>query len=220
MKKVFISRNLAASSCFYQDEFKSVQLTAQSLLTIESVTCVKPQVDWLFFYSKSGIDCYNEQHPLVNNEYLIGCFGPQTAAYLEKQYRMTPHFVGTGEAHSCLEKWKNSHLNGSICFIRGEHSKRSLIDELAAFHSIRELIVYRQTIRKINKLGHYDLAILTSPLNVASFFQNKGSAQVFLAIGSTTAQALISHGILPTVAEEPSEAALAESAKHILGIKS
>ena len=219
MKKVFISREITASSPFYHPEFESTLLTAHPLIHIESVKCDIPHADWLFFFSKSGIKCYNEQHPLSNTGYSIGCYGIQTAAYLKKQYQITPHFIGTGESISCLEKWKDSKLSGSICFIRGYHSQRSLIDDLATDHVVFELVVYKQRIKKIKELGQYDLAILTSPLNVASFIQNKGKAETYLAIGTTTAQALMAHGIDPKVAPQPSEAALAESAKEILGIK-
>ena len=50
----------------------------------------------------------------------------------------------------------------------------------------QELAVYDNQIITGLLLGQYDLAVLTSPLNVESFFTNGGRSRVFMTLGTAT----------------------------------
>ncbi len=210
MIHLFISRYLDTHSPINFLVEKNFVITAESLIEFDVVSVQQPTTDWVFFYSKKGIDCYFDQHLEILDHQRVACFGEQTALYLTYRTSINAHFVGTGEAHTTRDKWRASDLKGSICFVRGELSRRSIIDELKSDHTIQELVIYRQRIKQITLSKEYDIAVLTSPLNVQGFFANGGNASHFIAIGPTTADELMRYNKHVIIAASPSESSLLE----------
>ena len=99
-----------------------------------------------------------------------------------------------------------------ITFICGKHSLRSVQKEMDTKpHS--EIVVYNHFPKDNNPLDHYSIAILTSPMNVSAFFSNGGSADQYISIGNTTAEAVSLHNESTSIAKEPNEQSIAHFIK-------
>lgn len=98
-----------------------------------------------------------------------------------------------------------------LTFVVGRQSLRSLQKALPSISDHKEVIVYDQSKAEGVDLATYDIAILTSPMNVESFLENKGAATKYIAIGETTGAALRKHKIDPIIANSPSEVGMSES---------
>lgn len=98
-----------------------------------------------------------------------------------------------------------------ITFVVGTSSLRSVQKALPSISDHMEVIVYNQSKIKTADLASYDIAILTSPMNVESFFENNGNASKYIAIGYTTAAALRKQQLDPIVAAYPTEDGIAQT---------
>lgn len=205
---IFVSRHLEAISPI-QDiarQYK-LELTHRSLLKFEAVDFEAPDTKWLFFYSKTGVKYFSNYCSL--SHYKIGCYGLATAAYCMKFSHVS--FQCDANTEIGIKKVEEYIGAESLTFILGKKSLRSLQKAIPQRTNHKEVIVYDQAKSQDSELNLYDLAILTSPMNADSFFDNGGKAFEYIAIGETTGKTLRKYGIDPMVAVKPSEDGIAES---------
>lgn len=213
-KTVFISRTLSEQSpirTLLEAEKKTFH--DESLIDFSPILFELPKTEWLFFYSKSGVKFFFEQYPLaVHKNFKIGCFGPSTASYCKEHHKVTFH--GNSEKETCLKLIQEHVEENDITFICGRHSLRSV--QSLSEQVFQETIVYDHSIRERRALGSYHIAILTSPMNVASFIRNEGHADKYISIGSTTAETMVKSNLSPLIAPYPSEEGIAQLLKEHL----
>ncbi|MFN7116204.1 MAG: uroporphyrinogen-III synthase [Saprospiraceae bacterium] len=218
MKKstVFISRELAPESEFLQlVQAAGFEVVAKSLVTFRAVPfSTLPPVDWIFFYSKQAIQFFFEQvrqqNLTINAK--LAVFGKGTAKALEQEMYQAD-FVGIGEPELNARHFALQAQGQSVLFPRAANSRLSIQQLLENKIEAFDLIVYEnQPITNID-LPECEWLVFTSPLNAKAYFAQYTlqAMQRVLAIGKTTAQTLQQMGIANvTIAEEPSEMALAQ----------
>ena len=205
---IFISRRLEPTSPIIDIvRQRRLKITDRSLLTFEAVDFEAPDTKWLFFYSKTGVKYFSNYCSL--SHYQIGCYGPATATYCMKFHDV--RFQCDASIKSGIIKVEELVGAETLTFVVGKQSLRSLQKVLPPHVHQQEVIVYDQSKKQINSLGAYDIAILTSPMNVESFFENEGKASRYIAIGDTTAATLRNHQVKPIVSIRPSEDGMAET---------
>ena len=217
--KVFISRELNEESVLRQiNSSQDLQWTAQSLIKFGAKSFAPPIGGWWFFYSKNGILFFLQQEKRIEADQLIACFGPGTAEYFCTRASRKPNFIGTGEALSTAELFYPLIEDKVVHFIGGSQSRRSLQKLYGNNISSKDLDVYDHSAISGLTLGHFAVAIMTSPMNATAFIQNNGYADYYLAIGNSTATRLKEFGIQAHLASHPSEVGLHDSLVHILSI--
>lgn len=221
MQTIFITRKLATDSIFGQLLTQAGYMVRDnSLVSFEQIEFAEiPPCDWLFFYSKTGVQFFFEQwqnRPLPQR---LAALGEGTAQQLATMQRKAD-FVGTGDAATLVEDFLHIAQGQSVCFVRAMQSAQSVQQLVAGKLATSELIVYHnradigtQTAPDAQTL------VFTSPLNVEAFHENWGippHANI-VAIGKTTAQKLSECGITGfRIAPQPSEWSLAQTVLDIL----
>jgi uroporphyrinogen-III synthase len=195
---------------------KGMEVTGVSLVQLTPVTYpAVPAADWLFFYSKNGVAFFFSQlQPLdlakVGSMHMAA-YGKATAeAIREAGYAVA--YTGTGDAAGTAPAFLTLAEGKTVVFARALNSRHALLPYLSAQIQCVDLIVYENTPITSVDIPLTDYAVLTSPINAISYLKNVTPQpfQRYIAIGSTTAEALSDAGIRDVVtAEFPSEVSLA-----------
>lgn len=217
-KTVFVSRTISPSSPIQTvvDQYSAL-LTATSLIQFQDIPFQLPETEWLFFYSKTGVQSFFNSALIqsTSKKFKIACYGPATAEYCA-QYQSVD-YIGNLDADQVAKDIISCIKKNEITFICGKHSLRAVQHNLS-LNSFRESIVYDHYPKSNCALARYDVAILTSPMNVHAFFDNQGMADYFISIGQTTAKTLKDYELDFVISERPDESALAESLKKYLAL--
>ena len=185
MKRIFVSRDLSASSPI-RDIGQGHHLVAQSLIEFGAKDFEPPKADWIFFYSRKGVKYFFEKGNFALYPYLWACLGEGTADELS-HYITDISFIGEGDPEKVADDFQNILASDDVtCYIRAENSidsVRKRIDRPDDF----SIPVYSNTPSiKIPK-EKFDILIFTSPLNVDAWFgQNPYQNEQIISIGSTT----------------------------------
>ena len=219
MKKIFISRNLSASSPI-RDTAEDHHLVAQSLIEFGSKDFEPPQADWIFFYSRNGVRFFFEKGNFALYPYLWACLGEGTADELS-HYITDISFIGEGDPEKVADDFQRILASDDVtCYIRAEKSLDSVrkkIDRPKDF----SIPVYSNTPSVKIPKDRFDILIFTSPLNVDAWFgQNPYRNEHIISIGTTTEVHLKDkYGINDVlVASNPTEASMAECLEIKLSI--
>lgn len=212
-KRIFISRNLTVESPFYALLNKKASIEAQSLINFEAVPIPPiPISDWLFFYSKKGLDFgWPHLHPL-NPLPKIAVLGAASAEYLEQQFGQVADFVGTGAPAPTAKAFLEIANGQRVCFVQAQNSRQSIAQLLGTQIQAQTLVVYNNRPKTTLDIPPCDILVFTSPLNVQAYYQQYSiqKQQKVIAIGQTTANALTALGLTTySVAPVPQERALA-----------
>lgn len=196
--RVFLSRNIADDSAFrIVAASENIDLIAESLLIFSSISFKEiPEGDWLFFYSKSGVRFFLNQ--LESQEdissYQIACYGPSTAKVWALMTGYLPHFTGDGKpAHVPEDFQKKIKDSDKVIFVRAANSRmtvqRAIEDEVDCI----DIIAYRNDQRQdVDLKGHFDCAMLTSPLNADAFLQQAPEYDGdIITLGTTTSDFIL-----------------------------
>jgi hydroxymethylbilane synthase len=221
---IFISRPLAENSDFYSElsEQKCV-IHAFALIDFAPIGFDSlPDCDWIFFYSKAGVDffCQNivEKNIIIPTHIKRAAFGEGTAKAL-KTHGFLVDFIGTGSAESTATAFSEGAKGKRILFPQAQFSRNSVELLLENTQNI-PLVVYKNTAATSFSLPFCHILVFTSPLNVSAYFQKYTfqSTQQFIAIGQTTADALGNY--VPSknrmISEAASERSLAQAVKKII----
>jgi hydroxymethylbilane synthase len=200
MQHIFISRPLAEQSEFYTSlagqtvEQKHI-IFAFSLIDFAPIEFDRlPACDWIFFYSKTGVDFFfkniHQKNILLPNAIKWAAFGEATAKSLIP-HSFSADFIGTGSAISTVSLFSELAIHQKVLFPQAQFSRNSVALLLKNTENI-PLVVYKNTAATDFVLPFCHVLVFTSPLNVIAYFQKYTfqSTQKFIAIGDTTAETL------------------------------
>ncbi len=217
--KIFVSRTLEEAGVL-SDFLRHIDavVSAHSLIDFSPMPFQFPSTQWLFFYSKKGVEYVIDQggNTDIIKRYSIATFGASTAYYITNQYDLDVSYTGSSNAAIVATEINEIIRTETMCFVCGSKSLRSVQQELADDKNICEITVYDSQPRTDQSLSHYDIAILTSPMNVRTFVVMGGSADRYLAIGSTTQKALNAYNINSEKAHVASEEGLVHALKLMI----
>ena len=215
MPSIFISRDLSPESRFLQTlTQKGYTVIGQSLINYSPVLFdTFPTCDWLFFYSKNGVNYFLQQ---IDNQLLINlkiaAMGSGTAKALV-DFGIVPDFIGNGHPPTIARAFLEEAEGQTVVFPQAKNSRRSIQIALGKQIKSVDLVVYENTPKTKFNLPEADILVFTSPLNVQAYFAQKTITprQRILAIGNTTGAALWQQKLHDyAIAREPSEQALIE----------
>lgn len=218
MPTIFISRKLPKDSVFSEIlTSKGYTIIDESLLEFAPLPFSCPKdADWLFFYSKKGVEYFFATQPTLPEGVKFAALGEATAQSLA-HYTPKIDFIGTGKPEIVAADFKKHLIHPKIYFVQAKNSQQSVQKLLAAHAQTQNLVVYDNIIsaQPLSRAAQKaEILVFTSPLNVEAFAQ-KAELQISryfcAAIGNTTAKKLVDLGHTnPSIAENPSELALAE----------
>lgn len=217
---VFISRTLPPDSIFRNLlQIHGIRVHDQRLVKFETIPIQRlPDANWLFFYSKTGVNFFFRQFPANKLEsFQMAAMGPGTAAELSKYVHV--HFAGDGDPLQTAVQFLELARGQKVAFIRAEDSRQSIRQLLGEKILASDLVVYKNTPLTEVEIPVCEVLVFTSPLNAQTYFTNnkKYGFQKIIAIGKTTAGALEELGIKDVItADTPSEESLA---KKVIEIK-
>lgn len=219
MKSVFISRKLSADSVFNTIlKAEGFDVAGESLVDFRPVPfSVVPKTDWIFFYSKKGVEFFMESFNKIatQNELFyvkFGTIGEETAKSLSK-YGFTPHFIGSGNPETTASQFINLVQEATVLFPCALNSKHSIEKKIQNRIKCLNLIVYINLPKTDCRMLSQHFLVFTSPLNVEAYFNKHGIQphQKIVAIGETTAAALRRMGLNEiAISERPTERCLAQ----------
>ena len=90
---LFISRKLSQDSLFDSLVNEGIEIYDESLIDFTAIPFTKPKTDWIFFYSKKGIDFYFENLDFdPSQSYAV--LGSATASYFKIKTNHSVDFIG------------------------------------------------------------------------------------------------------------------------------
>lgn len=220
---VFISRSLTAASRIKALlESNSINYTAQSLIHFKPLQFDRPDTDWIFFYSKSGVKYFVQEVGRSIDNYKVGIFGTATARYFSDLTGRSANYVGNVDKVRVAQELVELIEDDEITFVVGRKSLRSVQNVLSESGvGWSEVVVYDHRPRTNIQLSYVDIAVLTSPMNVEAFALNHAGTEIIIAIGNTTADACTR--VLPytkmVIAASPNEDGIAETLASYIGDK-
>jgi len=223
MMQVFISRSLDKESIFAKTlSEKGIGIEAQSLVEFSALVFeLPPHFDWLFFYSKTGVEFFFKQvnlDQLPNNVKIAG-LGPATAHRVQIISGRTPDFIGNGTPEQSASEFSKIAKGQTVLFARAADSRQSVQLLLQSDINVIEIIVYKNKIIDNVAATSANIMVFTSPLNAEAYFKKHKltTVQQVIAIGNTTEKALQALGVKKIiVAESPDESALAVEVLKVL----
>lgn len=220
LKRIFISRDLTPDSTFQALLEGQAILQAQSLISFEEVPIQQlPVCDWLFFYSKKGLDFgWASLQQLVPFP-KVAVLGPASGKHLKHKFGKVADFVGTGEPITTAAAFSKAAKGQQVCFVRAKNSQQSIAQLLGEQVQATSLVVYTNVAKTSLSIPFCDILVFTSPLNAQTYYQHYVAKkdQTVIAIGQTTANALDSLGITTVImASTPHESALANCCLSLL----
>ncbi len=185
---------------------KEIKILARSLVKFSSVNFDPPETDWLFFYSPRAVKYFLKGCPESSKkQFLIACFGPGTASTFHRITGHKPDFTGDGKKRSTARDFLST-LNGrTVCFVSGTTSLKSIQSLFPSFTTYTEIAVYQNEPDNSYRAGHFDISVLTSPMNARTFFDNGGKASRYLAVGMGTGKIIEERTSQKVVQSDPGD---------------
>lgn len=222
---IFISREISSDSIFkVMLEPAGYEIIGQSLIDFSPVPFdTIPQTDWLFFYSKRGVQFFFEQlKDQLDTTIRIATIGPATAKRVE-QYHYKVDFIGNGVPEATARDFIGIYnventRNQVVVFPQAKNSRRSIQKLLKREIRAIDLIVYDNRISEPVQIPYTDILVFTSPMNVLAYLKSNQihESQKIVAIGLTTALFLKQKGLKAVhIANTPSEKSMAEKVLEI-----
>lgn len=216
MKTVFITRPLSRKSVF-QNQLEAAGFTVNgiSLLKFSAVSFDSiPSSDWIFFYSKNGVNFFfrglKDKNLSLPNQVRWGVMGKGTADALLKKVSQVD-FIGHGNILQTATEFLTRARGQIVLFPQASNSRQTIQRLLEDNITQKDLIVYHNEPKKQVNIPDCNILVFTSPMNVKAYFKDRVlfDDQKVFAIGRTTAKTLVSIGIEDfNIAEEPTEEAL------------
>jgi uroporphyrinogen-III synthase len=200
LKRIFISRDLGANSPFRALLGERALIEGQSLVAFEALPIqVLPTCDWLFFYSKKGIQFGWEALSDLVAAPKVAVLGQASAEYLSADFGCAADFIGTGAPESTAAAFLALAKGQRVCFVQAKQSRQSVAKLLGQQIQAQSLAVYNNQPKASLELPVCDILVFTSPLNAQAYYQHYQPLphQKVVAIGQTTAKALRQLGITP-----------------------
>jgi uroporphyrinogen-III synthase len=213
--KVFISRICDENSIFRKIlTEKGIALCDESLIDFSPLDFQVPDdYDWLFFYSKKGVEYFFAANPKLSNLVKIAALGMGTAAGVLQYAAKTPDFTGDGIPESTAESFKKIAAGQRVLFVRAMESKKSVQNLLSRELTVLELIAYKNVPKTDIKKSDADVLVFTSSLNAEAYLKKYSPKknQQLAAIGKPTIETMALMGFTDVFcADSPQEASLAD----------
>ncbi len=200
MKRLFISRDVKGDNAFYNILSSGFRITAYSLIEFKAIPFDYPNsdFDWIFFYSKNGVNYFFEVLDKTEIRSKFAAMGPGTAAILKKRgYPVS--FTGAGNPSEVASQFLAAAKNKKVLFPQAKNSKQSIQKILEAQIESQSLIVYNNTPKTTlpKQLSEQDVLVFTSPLNVKSYLSHFiiRDTQIVVSMGTSTSESLRQNGI-------------------------
>ncbi len=220
LPRIFISRALGSDSPFRALLTEHALLEAQSLIEFEALPVEPlPVCDWLFFYSKKGLEYGWSTLKTLVPAPRVAVLGQASAEYLAAQFGQMADFVGTGAPETTAAAFLEVATGTRVCFVQAQHSRQSVATLLGEQVKTQTITVYNNRPKKVLDLPVCTILVFTSPLNAQAYYQHYTAleTQAVVAIGQTTARALRQLGVKPTaIAAAPNERELAQCCLALL----
>lgn len=222
IQAIFISREVGEESPLSAVARESgLPLYHEPLISFTAVPFTEvPPVDWVFFASRRAVQYFfrglQQSGRTLNRRVQIGVLGDGTGKAL-KEFGKPADFAGNGDPAIVGPAFKDLAEGKRVLFPGARHSRRSIQKQLAGSLQNYDLIVYDNHMRTDWRIPDCSYLVFTSPLNVQSWRQRYSFAesdQQVIAIGQTTAKAIIDLGGKPYVAPYPSEDGLATALRQ------
>ncbi|MBK8700227.1 MAG: uroporphyrinogen-III synthase [Saprospiraceae bacterium] len=200
--KIFITRTLSQDSLLKSLLPPGHQLFGESLIKISTLPLLTiPRSDWIFFYSKTGIERFfsqlpdNEIHNISSRKF--GVMGNGSDTCLMKHIHKSADFIAGGNLEESVERFHQETIQQEVLFVKAKNSRSTFEQEENVLH--KPLVIYENSPKSSISPIEADVVIFTSPMNVKAFFSSNehDSGTTYIAIGSTTAEAL--SGIDPEI---------------------
>jgi len=213
---VFITREIDART---EKSFagSSLQLMGRSLLHFEAINSPGPiSCDWIFFTSRRAVAFFAQSMQGQKWEGRLAVFGSGTAeAVAEYLPGHKIDFVGAGADHLGVadEFVKKAGAAVSVMMPVGIHHISSIADLLMSSGlRVEQRVVYENKKFPGIHRPEAEIYIFTSPLNVEAFLDHWSleGAKKIIAIGPSTAAALLNKGISAVISKGPEPWHLAE----------
>ncbi len=152
-----------------------------------------PNTAWIFFSSKNAIKYFFNHSPKIHASTQLGVLSAESALYLQKEFNLKANFIGSGNDVAKIgRKFKTILNNQSVLFPQAQNSLKTIQNQLLNNTKQYNLIVYKSQTIKWLQIPNADIIILTSPLNVKSYFEQKPCTfnKTYIAIGLSTKEAL------------------------------
>lgn len=216
MTKIFISRKLEKNSPFLQKMVNlDVEITDRSLIQFNAIPFgALAKTDWLFFYSKKGIQYFFENYSTKKKLTKIAVIGQASASFLFNNYNIKPDWIGSGIPKTTAIDFEPIAKGQKVLFIQAKNSKQSIQKLLQNKIQGLSLVVYNNQAKTDFDLPLVDILVFTSPLNIKAYFNKYPyiATQKIICIGTSTASELKQYAINNYyIAKEPSLSALADA---------
>ncbi len=191
--RLFVSRNRENNNeeCLISLlEYKGYTVEGMSLLSIQyRILPHLPHTDWLFFYSKNGLDALLSQFSVdALSGKKLAALGEGTAKRM-RDFGLKCRFVGDGIPESTARAFTETAGKDTVTFIRASHSNNSILNLMPANSACFDLIAYDNQIVSPADLAQHDVAVITSSLNARAYYKFMGSeAGPVICIGRPTAK--------------------------------
>ncbi len=222
VREAFISRKVAAGSVFSNIlEDAGWRVWGKPLIRLQPLPIAAfPEVDWVFFTSRNGVAYFFSglaEAGLSVPDAKMAALGP-AAANLLVAYGYHPAFVGTGEPLSAAAVLLR-HACGARILLPGARQRAGKLPQIVSRGATAILLdVYDNKPVDDPILIRSQVLVFTSPMNAEAYFARHGLllGQRVVAIGSTTAEALLQMGVEGCrMASRPDEAGLAEAVLRV-----
>ncbi|MFT7588557.1 MAG: hydroxymethylbilane synthase [Limisphaerales bacterium] len=223
---VFISRVLDDDSIFLRAMHKhNIKIHAESLIDFTARTFKLNKADWLFFSSKTAVKMFVDFHPelsaTLNNKtetskIKLAAIGNGTAKELLKAGFKADFIADPLDMNNSILNFASLAQGTHVVFPGAENGLRTaqkIIEQSDKSITVEDIIAYSNTSKKGIDIPQTDIVVLTSPLNVDTYFDAypERMKSRFVAIGESTAKALQNRGAYKIfISRRPSELALIE----------
>jgi uroporphyrinogen-III synthase len=221
VREAFISRMVDAGSVFSGIlEDAGWRVEGKPLIRLYPLPIsASPEVDWVFFTSRNGVAYFFSglaEAGLSVPDAKMAALGPAAANQLIA-YGYYPTVVGTGEPLSAAEQLLR-YASGARILLPGARRRAGKLPRMIARGATVMLLdVYDNKPVEDPVLIRSQVLVFTSPMNAGSYFSRHSllAGQQVVAIGPTTAEALLQMGVECRMASRPDEAGLAEAVLRV-----
>mgnify|MGYP000341587401 CR=1 FL=1 len=186
-------------------------IIGRSFLRFTAVPFTVPEdVDWWFFYSVRAVEFGIGGIGRAPGGVRLAALGAGTATALRKIAGRVD-FCGNGDPMQVAADFAGVAAGQRVFFPRARQSRLSVQTALADRLTVLDAVCYDNVAVPVTEPVQADVFIFTSPLNAGAYLgrQPLPEGVRVLAIGPSTAAALLKRGIACEWPAEPSEAGLA-----------
>ena len=186
---------MAAESLFHDFEKEGINVFSESLLKFTPIPFVKPNTDWIFFYSKKGVDFFFQANAYDATQ-KYGVMGASTGIHFTSKTQKTPDYIGNNNGSEIAIELGQILADRSITFIKAKNSISGVEKHLVSTDNRYGLAIYNNEVLSEDTIESFgipkcEIVVLTSPKNAEAWFKfRQHTNESVFAIGETTARTI------------------------------